>query len=1494
MEVKPTGNPGRFPGNPLAKGRVTLSAHTGYYDNTTTASSCHGSCLSNPIVFFSLSLRAPPYPLQESPSVHGEGLQRRGKGVLRVTLYAQGKTRVEGLLGGTVGGRGGVSGGEEWRRAKRKREIRCSDKKGEDFECNSRFFGPRCSWWGWDCPLAREEKGGLAGSRQAPPAGSSEAAHPPHSSLIPKGSATEKRKSPGGTGAAEISREGAPLVADFLPSSASSSFPRPLLSLPGSEVSLRPTGPEPQREAAFPRPSSPPPHSPHPPAERGGAGGEEDGGGRQHPRCRGAAPRSLRDPRRLRGKTRRRRMSLQSAQYLRQAEVLKADMTDSKLGPAEVWTSRQALQDLYQKMLVTDLEYALDKKVEQDLWNHAFKNQITTLQGQAKNRANPNRSEVQANLSLFLEAASGFYTQLLQELCTVFNVDLPCRVKSSQLGIISNKQTHTSAIVKPQSSSCSYICQHCLVHLGDIARYRNQTSQAESYYRHAAQLVPSNGQPYNQLAILASSKGDHLTTIFYYCRSIAVKFPFPAASTNLQKALSKALESRDEVKTKWGVSDFIKAFIKFHGHVYLSKSLEKLSPLREKLEEQFKRLLFQKAFNSQQLVHVTVINLFQLHHLRDFSNETEQHSYSQDEQLCWTQLLALFMSFLGILCKCPLQNESQEESYNAYPLPAVKVSMDWLRLRPRVFQEAVVDERQYIWPWLISLLNSFHPHEEDLSSTSATPLPEEFELQGFLALRPSFRNLDFSKGHQGITGDKEGQQRRLRQQRLITIGKWIADNQPRLIQCENEVGKLLFITEIPELILEDPSEAKENLILQETSVIESLAADGSPGLKSVLSTSRNLSNNCDTGEKPVVTFKENIKPREVNRDQGRSFPPKEVRRDYSKGITVTKNDGKKDNNKRKTETKKCTLEKLQETGKQNVAVQVKSQTELRKTPVSEARKTPVTQTPTQASNSQFIPIHHPGAFPPLPSRPGFPPPTYVIPPPVAFSMGSGYTFPAGVSVPGTFLQPTAHSPAGNQVQAGKQSHIPYSQQRPSGPGPMNQGPQQSQPPSQQPLTSLPAQPTAQSTSQLQVQALTQQQQSPTKAVPALGKSPPHHSGFQQYQQADASKQLWNPPQVQGPLGKIMPVKQPYYLQTQDPIKLFEPSLQPPVMQQQPLEKKMKPFPMEPYNHNPSEVKVPEFYWDSSYSMADNRSVMAQQANIDRRGKRSPGVFRPEQDPVPRMPFEDPKSSPLLPPDLLKSLAALEEEEELIFSNPPDLYPALLGPLASLPGRSLFKSLLEKPSELMSHSSSFLSLTGFSLNQERYPNNSMFNEVYGKNLTSSSKAELNPSMAPQETSLYSLFEGTPWSPSLPASSDHSTPASQSPHSSNPSSLPSSPPTHNHNSVPFSNFGPIGTPDNRDRRTADRWKTDKPAMGGFGIDYLSATSSSESSWHQASTPSATWTGHGPSMEDSSAVLMESLKSIWSSSMMHPGPSALEQLLMQQKQKQQRGQGTMNPPH
>lgn len=50
-----------------------------------------------------------------------------------------------------------------------------------------------------------------------------------------------------------------------------------------------------------------------------------------------------------------------------------------------------------------------------------------TLQSQAKDRKNPKRGESQALLSWCLEAASGFYLTLLQEICTVFDLDLPFR-----------------------------------------------------------------------------------------------------------------------------------------------------------------------------------------------------------------------------------------------------------------------------------------------------------------------------------------------------------------------------------------------------------------------------------------------------------------------------------------------------------------------------------------------------------------------------------------------------------------------------------------------------------------------------------------------------------------------------------------------------------------------------------------------------------------------------------------------------------------------------------------------------------------------------------------------------------------------------------------------------------------------------------------------------------------------------------------------------------
>lgn len=58
------------------------------------------------------------------------------------------------------------------------------------------------------------------------------------------------------------------------------------------------------------------------------------------------------------------------------------------------------------------------------------------------------------------------------------------------------------------------------------------------------------------------------------------------------------------------------------------------------------RLILQKAFSTQQLVHITVINLFELHHLRDLTADTnlqdQDQNQSGEQEISWFQLLGLF------------------------------------------------------------------------------------------------------------------------------------------------------------------------------------------------------------------------------------------------------------------------------------------------------------------------------------------------------------------------------------------------------------------------------------------------------------------------------------------------------------------------------------------------------------------------------------------------------------------------------------------------------------------------------------------------------------------------------------------------------------------------------------------------------------------------------------------------------------------------------------
>ncbi|KNZ55797.1 hypothetical protein VP01_257g5 [Puccinia sorghi] len=66
-------------------------------------------------------------------------------------------------------------------------------------------------------------------------------------------------------------------------------------------------------------------------------------------------------------------------------------------------------------------------------------------------------------------------------------------------------------------------------------------SRSQDCYAQARLLIPTNGNPSNQLAILSSYIPDVLSSVYHYYRALCVKNPFPTARQNLEGSFTKAL-----------------------------------------------------------------------------------------------------------------------------------------------------------------------------------------------------------------------------------------------------------------------------------------------------------------------------------------------------------------------------------------------------------------------------------------------------------------------------------------------------------------------------------------------------------------------------------------------------------------------------------------------------------------------------------------------------------------------------------------------------------------------------------------------------------------------------------------------------------------------------------------------------------------------------------------------------------------------------------------
>ncbi|KAH8869139.1 Protein SMG7 [Schistosoma japonicum] len=117
--------------------------------------------------------------------------------------------------------------------------------------------------------------------------------------------------------------------------------------------------------------------------------------------------------------------------------------------------------------------------------------------------------------------------------------------ESSKVNINQNSDFH----YLDQEAAVIYLVHHCLVHLGDIARYRQQPNVAAGYYLWAWVVHPDSGHSFNQLAILEATKPLPRRCIdalfYYYIRALSCLHSFPAAMNNLSNVLADYYKSSE-------------------------------------------------------------------------------------------------------------------------------------------------------------------------------------------------------------------------------------------------------------------------------------------------------------------------------------------------------------------------------------------------------------------------------------------------------------------------------------------------------------------------------------------------------------------------------------------------------------------------------------------------------------------------------------------------------------------------------------------------------------------------------------------------------------------------------------------------------------------------------------------------------------------------------------------------------------------------------------
>ncbi|TPX09007.1 uncharacterized protein E0L32_009586 [Thyridium curvatum] len=268
-----------------------------------------------------------------------------------------------------------------------------------------------------------------------------------------------------------------------------------------------------------------------------------------------------------------------------------------------------------------DIKYAHEKKVWASLWQcHTL---INTKYRKTEQKLRDSRQQVllrkveQAH-SAHLHTAQYFYRGYIQRLSSRYELPVLQRLLRSMGAepiAVNEAEDAQSAHLETEVRLSFY---ETLLHLGDLARYRNQVrtkrsslDTARRYYSLAQDLVPSRGDAHHQMAVLyIKEENRDFEIIYHFYRALAVEHPHQNALDNLKQAVGKAVSQNQ--RGGYAALDpqrmFAQWFSRLHARFFLGEVFTGQDELEKEVLHRFEILLRSPA-NSDLLQQAVLVNI---------------------------------------------------------------------------------------------------------------------------------------------------------------------------------------------------------------------------------------------------------------------------------------------------------------------------------------------------------------------------------------------------------------------------------------------------------------------------------------------------------------------------------------------------------------------------------------------------------------------------------------------------------------------------------------------------------------------------------------------------------------------------------------------------------------------------------------------------------------------------------------------------------------------